>query len=140
MNNFLLLRLKTLLSILLLIDSGIFLNNWHSESILKYSVVRSRLTTSNQTFLFFLDNLEVSFQRILIILQEFFCNFALSCLLYLIVWNSIKWTAFLFFKIKMHNGLVKYLFLLILNKINVYLCAKYFSLWIHYWNLLQLHW
>ena len=32
----------------------------------------------------------------MIILQEFFCNFAPSCSLHLIIWSSIKWTTFYF--------------------------------------------
>ena len=50
MNNFLL-WLKTLLLVLLLIDSGVFLNNWHSESILKYSAVITKLTASKSDIL-----------------------------------------------------------------------------------------
>ena len=51
MNNFLLLRLKTLLLVLLLIDSGVFLNNRHSESIFKYSAVITKLTASKSDIL-----------------------------------------------------------------------------------------
>ena len=36
------------------IDSGVFLNKWHSESILKYSAVRAKLTTYKSDILGFL--------------------------------------------------------------------------------------
>ena len=105
MNNFLLLRLKTLLSILLLIDLGVFLNNWHWESILKYSAVITKLTASKSDILgvllwWFWSLFPKNFDNT----SRFFYNFALGCSLYLIVWNSIKGTTFL--KSKCTTGFV----------------------------------